>query len=269
MAARSSAEQAAAQMLEEILSRVARTVADLELDRRARRQAVQDSLRAVLEHVHAAYLPGDSVPAGLYLHAQWLPGSEPPEPAPDPWLRGALRVVARAAPSQQPADEADDQPQRQGLPSALPTGCSPAKQRPRCFSTLPGRSAWRASPQSLPQLNHQNAADASSYDRARCTTCGACPPPAAGAAARRSRPRARTCCVRGREPRSGGSACAPKRHGWARGGAQQARAAGGAARPQPWPCERRGLARGSDPGASAERRPCPAARKAGRPTGCR
>ena len=121
------AEQAAAQVLAEILSRVADTLADHELDRRARHQAVQDSLRAVLAHVHAAYLPCDSVPAGLYLHAQWLPGSEPPEPAPDPWLRGALRVVARAAPSQQPADEAEDQPQRQGLPSALLTHCSPAK----------------------------------------------------------------------------------------------------------------------------------------------
>ena len=125
MAARSSAEQA----LDEILSRVARTLADHERDRRARHQAVQDSLRAALEHVHAAYLPRDSVPAGLYLHAQWLPGSEPPEPAPDPWLRGALRVVARAAHSQQPADEAADQPQRQGLHYLLLTDHSPAKWR--------------------------------------------------------------------------------------------------------------------------------------------
>ena len=142
MAAPSSAEQAAAQALEEILACVAHTLADHELDRRARHQAVQDSLRAVLAHVHAAYLPCDSVPAGLYLHAQWLPGSEPPEPAPDPWLRGAVRVGPRAAPSQQPADEAEDQPQRRGLPSALLTHCSPATQRQRCFSTLPGRPAW-------------------------------------------------------------------------------------------------------------------------------
>ena len=127
MADRSSAERAAAHALEDILSRMAHTIADHKLDWRARHQAVQDSLCAVLDHVHAAYLPGDSVPAGLYLHAQWLPGSEPPEPAPDPWLRGALRVVARAAPSQQPADEAGDQLQRQGLPSALLTD-SPAKQ---------------------------------------------------------------------------------------------------------------------------------------------
>ena len=144
MAARGRlAEQAAAQALEDILSRVAHTIADHELDRRARHQAVQDSLRAVLDHVHAAYLPGDSVPAGLYLHAQWLPGSEPPEPAPDPWLRGALRVVARAPPSQPPADAAADQPQRQGLPSAFLTRCSPAKL---CQAGLPGARRLRHCP---------------------------------------------------------------------------------------------------------------------------
>ena len=118
MAARICAEQAAAQALEELLSRVAQAVADHELDRCACRQAAQDSLRAVLEYVHAAYMPGDSVPTGLHLHALWLPGSEPPETAPDPWLRGALRVVARPPGNQRPADEAEEQPQRRGLPSA-------------------------------------------------------------------------------------------------------------------------------------------------------
>ena len=104
--------------------------------------------------------------------------------------------------------------------------------------------------------------------RARELSRGACRPPAAGAAIRHSRPKARKCWVRGRgspRVRAGGSPCTPQRRGAPGGAARQASVTGSTARSRPCTCERRGPACGCGPCISAaESRRCTSAGEAGR-----
>lgn len=128
----SGAEQAVALVHEELFARVAAAARERELEALARRQAVEDSVCAALDHLQAAYLPLKAPPADVHLHASWLPDVEPEAPPPDPWMRGALRVIVKQAATVE--DVLPDTPVRTGkclagtvniahLPAPIPTIC--------------------------------------------------------------------------------------------------------------------------------------------------
>lgn len=98
---------------------------------------------AALEQVHMSYLPRDSVRAGLHLHASWRPNCEPPAPPPDPWMRGAARIISRPVPAAAaPRDSAPERTRRQGAPLF-------------CFN--PRLCAWRPGMHGAPRDSYQQA----------------------------------------------------------------------------------------------------------------
>jgi hypothetical protein len=108
----SGAEQAVALVHEELFARVAAAARERELEELARHQAVEDSVCAALDHLQAAYLPLEAPPADVHLHASWLPVAEPDAPPPDPWIRGALRVIVKQAATVE--DDLPESPVRTG-----------------------------------------------------------------------------------------------------------------------------------------------------------